>query len=122
MKIRNNLETEEINNTYNYRQVINKGINSKLYYSQNTEKKILTASNKYRSKNISTPKGVFAKFSFLKHKPNTTENKMKNLNNSGDEKNIEEILGNIIDKDYNDTTDEDYRELLDKKSEYLEKI
>jgi hypothetical protein len=46
---------------------------------------------------------------------------MKNMNNSGEEKNIEEILGNIIDKDYNDTTDEDYRELLDKKSEYLEK-
>lgn len=121
MKIRNNLETEEINNTYNYRQVINKGINSNLYYSQNNVKKILTASNKYRSKNISTPKGVFAKFSFLKHKPNTTENKVKNMNNSGDEKNIEEILGNIIDKDYNDTTDADYRELLDKKSEYLEK-
>lgn len=121
MKIRNNLETEEINNTYNYRQLINKGINSNLYYSQNTEKKILTASNKYRSKNISTPKGVFAKFSFLKHKPNTTENKTKNMNNTGDEKNIEEILGNIIDKDYNDTTDADYRELVDKKSEYLEK-
>ena len=121
MKIRKNLETEEINNTYNYRQVINKGINSNLYLSQKTEKKVLTASNKYRSKNISTPKGVFAKFSFLKHKPNTTENKMKNMNNSGEEKNIEEILGNIIDKDYNDTTDADFRELLDKKAEYLEK-
>ena len=121
MKIRKNLETEEINNTYNYRQLINKGINSNLYLSQKTEKKVLTASNKYRSKNISTPKGVFAKFSFLKHKPNTTENKMKNMNNSGEEKNIEEILGNIIDKDYNDTTDADYRELLDKKTEYLEK-
>ena len=121
MKIRKNLETEEINNTYNYRQLINKGINSNLYLSQKTEKKVLTASNKNRSKNISTPKGVFAKFSFLKHKPNTTENKMKNMNNSGEEKNIEEILGNIIDKDYNDTTDADYRELLDKKTEYLEK-
>lgn len=121
MKIRNNLETEEINNTYNYRQLINKGINSNLYFSQNTEKKILTASNKYRSKNISTPKGVFAKFSFLKQKPSTTENKTKNMNYTGDEKNIEEILGNVIDKDYNDTTDADYRELLDKKSEYLEK-
>ena len=121
MKIRKNLETEEINNTYNYRQVINKGINSNLYLSQKTEKKVLTASNKNRSKNISTPKGVFAKFSFLKHKPNTTENKMKNMNNSGEEKDIEEIIGNIIDKDYNDTTDADYRELLDKKTEYLEK-
>ena len=121
MKIRNNIDTEEINNTYNSRQLINKGINSNLYYSQNTEKKILTASNKYRNKNISTPKGVFAKFSFLKHKPNTTESKMKNMDNLGDEKNTEEILGNIIDKDYNDTTDADYRELLDKKSEYLEK-
>ena len=121
MKIRKNLETEEINNTYNYRQLINKGINSNLYLSQKTEKKVLTASNKNRSKNISTPKGVFAKFSFLKHKPNTTENKMKNMNNSGEEKDIEEIIGNIIDKDYNDTTDADYRELLDKKTEYLEK-
>ena len=93
MKIRKNLETEEINNTYNYRQVINKGINSNLYLSQKTEKKVLTASNKNRSKNISTPKGVFAKFSFLKHKPNTTENKMKNMNNSGEEKDIEGITG-----------------------------
>ena len=120
----NNLEIDDTdNNNYNYdKEIINKGMNSKLFYSQNTEKNILTdISQRYQKKTKNPPKGVFAKFSFLKQKPNTSESKAlkKNINNSAE--NIpEEIKVNIIEKDYNDTTDEDYRQLLDKKRQYLE--
>ena len=120
----NNLEIDDTdNNNYNYdKEIINKGMNSKLFYSQNTEKNILTdITQRYQKKTKNPPKGVFAKFSFLKQKPNTSESKAlkKNINNSAE--NIpEEIKVNIIEKDYNDTTDEDYRQLLDKKRQYLE--
>ena len=120
----NNLEIDDTdNNNYNYdKDIINKGMNSKLFYSQNTEKNILTdITQRYQKKTKNPPKGVFAKFSFLKQKPNTSESKAlkKNINNSAE--NIpEEIKVNIIEKDYNDTTDEDYRQLLDKKRQYLE--
>ena len=122
----NNLEIDETeNNKYNNKKIIiNKGINSKLIYSQTTDRNIST-----KNKNI-IPKGVFAKFSFLKQKPNTTEsrsnktNKNININNIKEqlteEKAKEENLENIIQKDYNDTTDADYRQLLDKKTQYLE--
>ena len=122
----NNLEIDETeNNKYNNKKIIiNKGINSRLIYSQTTDRNIST-----KNKNI-IPKGVFAKFSFLKQKPNTTEsrsnktNKNININNIKEElteeKAKEENLENIIQKDYNDTTDADYRQLLDKKTQYLE--
>ena len=122
----NNLEIDETeNNKYNNNKIIiNKGINSRLIYSQTTDRNIST-----KNKNI-IPKGVFAKFSFLKQKPNTTEsrsnktNKNININNIKEElteeKAKEENLENIIQKDYNDTTDADYRQLLDKKTQYLE--
>ena len=122
----NNLDIDETeNNKYNNKKIIiNKGINSRLIYSQTTDKNIST-----KNKNI-IPKGVFAKFSFLKQKPNTTEsrsnktNKNININNIKEqlteEKAKEENLENIIQKDYNDTTDADYRQLLDKKAQYLE--
>ena len=118
-KVLNNIELEEIeNNKYNGNKIINKGKNSKLIYSQNTEKNLSS-----KTKNIISPKGVFGKFSFLKQKPNTSESKInkidKNINRI-DEKLMEEKINNIIQKDYNDTTDADYRQLLDKKVQYLE--
>ena len=110
----NNLDIEEAeNNKFSGKKIINKGKNSRLIYSQNTEK----------TKNIIIPKGVFGKFSFLKQKPNTSESKIsktdKNIN-STEEKLSEEKVDDIIQKDYNDTTDADYRQLLDKKTQYLE--
>ena len=120
----NNLEIEDTdNNNFNYdKEIINKGINSKLFYSQNTEKNILTdITQRYQKKSKNPPKGVFAKFSFLKQKPNTSESKaIKKIINNSAENIPEEIKENIIEKDYNDTTDEDYRQLLDKKRQYLE--
>ena len=114
----NNLELDETeNNKYNSK-IINKGKNSKLLYSQKTEKNISS-----KTKNIISPKGVFGKFNYLKQKPNTSESK-SNKNNrditSPEEKLSEEKIENIIQKDYNDTTDEDFRQLLEKKSKYLE--
>ena len=115
-KIRNinNIDIEEAeNNKFSGKKIINKGKNSRLIYSQNTEK----------TKNIIIPKGVFGKFSFLKQKPNTSESKTsktdKNINNT-EERLSEEKVDDIIQKDYNDTTDADYRQLLDKKTQYLE--
>ena len=66
------------------------------------------------------PKGIFGKFSFLKNKPSTSESKnYKNINNK-EEKLSDENIENIIQKDYNDITDADYRQLLEKKTQYLE--
>ena len=121
-----NLEIDETdNNKYKGKIIINKGINSKLIYSQTSGKNILTnISNRDKIQNKSPPKGVFAKFSYLKQKPNTGElksnNKINNNKNNFEEKISEKKLENLIEKDYNDTTDADYRELLDKKTQYLE--
>ena len=118
IKAVHNLELDETeSNKYNSK-IINKGINSKLLYSQKTEKNIST-----KAKNIIIPKGVFGKFNYLKQKPNTTEsksNKNNENNASPEEKLSEEKIENIIQKDYNDTTDDDFRQLLEKKSQYLE--
>ena len=112
MKEINNLELDDINSTYNGKQIINKVMNSNILYPQITEK------NLYKSKNINPPKGVFAKFSYLKQKPSTSEKRYITINT--EEKSPEKIIDNIIQKDYNDTTDADYRELLEKKSQYFE--
>ena len=117
------LEIDEINNTYKEKEVNNKEDNPNFLYSQiNTENNVLTTSNnRYKNlKNIISPKGIFSKFSFLKQKPSTSENRNNNRININEEKSSEDIIEKIIQKDYEDTTDEDYRELLDKKAQYLE--
>ena len=58
--------------------------------------------------------------SFFKHKPGTTESKSNNNINNPEEKISEDNIELIIQKDYDDITDADYRQLLDKKSQYLE--
>lgn len=141
IKLINNLDIEDNfiniiinnkNNDYNFnniynnlnRIIINKSVNSGLLYSQNSEKHNIsvTERNKLKTQNKNSPKSVFSKFSFLKQKPNTTESKSIKIPNSNNhEQNlIEDIKENIIEKDYNDTTDEDYRQLLEKKSQYLQ--
>ena len=84
----NNLEIDETeNNKYNNKKIIiNKGINSRLIYSQTTDRNIST-----KNKNI-IPKGVFAKFSFLKQKPNTTESRSNKTNKNINVNNIKEQL------------------------------
>ena len=78
-------------------------------------------------------KGIFGKFNYLKFHP-TMNNKTKltkinnNIKNNSitleDTKNYRSKILNdidsIIEKDYEDTTDTEFRELLDKKSQYLE--
>jgi hypothetical protein len=108
-------------NSYN-KLIINKGVNSKLLYSQNSQTSEKTSiTERYKIKNKNPPKGVLAKYSFLKQKPSTSESKVnKNMDDNNEQALLKEIKDNIIEKDYNDTTDEDYRQLLDKKSQYLE--
>ena len=121
----NNLDIDDIdNNMNNYNKlIINKGVNSKLIYSQNlqTNEKI-SVTERYKIINRNPPKGVLAKYSFLKQKPSTSESKTanKNINDNSEQALLKEIKENIIEKDYNDTTDEDYRQLLEKKTQYLE--
>ena len=90
--------------------------------------------NNIMSNSKSLHKGVFAKFNYLKKgKPlSSSLNKIK-INNyklpneelkiNQVKENIEDIDSNndiIIQKDFDETTDEDYRQLLEKKSQYLE--
>ena len=75
-------------------------------------------------------KGILGKFNYLKQKPNTylNKNKINKINISSEEikmnnykKTNDNIdIDNIIQKDYEDTTDNEYRQLLDKKAQYLE--
>ena len=72
-------------------------------------------------------KGIFSKFNYLKHKPhsssmnknyiiNSEEFKINQYNEFDSNKNME----GIIQKDFEETTDNEYRELVEKKSQYLE--
>ena len=72
-------------------------------------------------------KGIFSKFNYLKHKPhsssmnknyiiNSEEFKINQYNEFDSNLNME----GIIQKDFEETTDNEYRELVEKKSQYLE--
>ena len=72
-------------------------------------------------------KGIFSKFNYLKHKPhsssmnknyiiNSEEFKINQYNEFDPNSNME----GIIQKDFEETTDNEYRELVEKKSQYLE--
>ena len=72
-------------------------------------------------------KGIFSKFTYLKHKPhsssmnknyiiNSEEFKINQYNEFDSNSNME----GIIQKDFEETTDNEYRELVEKKSQYLE--
>ena len=76
-------------------------------------------------------KGVLGKYSYLKQKPLSSINnkyKLSNINKSAEEiksnryKNVNNKIdiNIILQKDYEETTDNDYRELIDKKSQFLE--
>ena len=68
-------------------------------------------------------KGIFGKFNYLKQNPiSPIRYKLTKKNISSEEKKMNKNIDMdiIIEKDYEDTTDSEYRELLDKKSQYLE--
>ena len=72
-------------------------------------------------------KGIFSKFTYLKHKPHSSSMN-KNYNNNSEEFKINQYnefdsnsnMEGIIQKDFEETTDNEYRELVEKKSQYLE--
>ena len=80
---------------------------------------------KEKNKNVSVLKckGIFGKFNYLKEKPySSLNNKKYKINITSEEKKIDKHLDTniIIENDYENTTDSDYRQLLDKKAQYLE--
>ena len=89
-------------------------------YSSHKKNNVLTTSHK----------GIFGKFNYLKQKPNSSinKNKLNNINISSEEIKINNYkktnnnidIDSIIQKDYEETTDNEYRQLLDKKAQYLE--
>ena len=106
-----------------------KEINLELSYNLkqiNSKNKLLNSNNS--KKNY---KGIFGKFNYLKLNSHPTmNNKIKLSKINDNSSNFEEMENNrykhdndiesIIQKDYEDTTDTEYRILLDKKSQYLE--
>lgn len=137
----NTLQTEiNNNNIYSGNKIINKGKNAQLILKYNnnnldlkTENNIANntnrTSNNTNNKNYKiteekdeciNPKSIFNKFKYLKKKPGSSSEKTrdKKLNNSNAILEKEKM----INKDYNETNDSDYRELLDKKCQYLDTI
>ena len=90
----------------------------------------LYSSHKKNNVVTTSHKGIFGKFNYLKQKPNSSinKNKLNNINISSEEIKINNYkktnnnidIDSIIQKDYEETTDNEYRQLLDKKAQYLE--
>ena len=108
----------------NKKNNFNEGINSNF-------KLIKEKNNNLDNNNLKISyKGIFGKFKYLKQKPYSSMNnyKLSKINISSEEiKNNKSKKENdsvdsdiILAKDYEDTTDNEYRELLNKKSQYLE--
>ena len=108
----------------NKKNNFNEGINSNF-------KLIKEKNNNLDNNNLKISyKGIFGKFKYLKQKPYSSTNnyKLSKINISSEEiKNNKSKKENdsvdsdiILAKDYEDTTDNEYRELLNKKSQYLE--
>ena len=107
-------------------------INSNMSFRE-TNVPYINSSNMNRKSNNnlldskSLHKGIFSKFNYLKHKPhsssmnknyiiNSEEFKINQYNEFDSNSNME----GIIQKDFEETTDNEYRELVEKKSQYLE--
>ena len=72
-------------------------------------------------------KGIFSKFTYLKNKPHSSFMNKNYINNSEEFKinqynefDSNSNMEGIIQKDFEETTDNEYRELVEKKSQYLE--
>jgi hypothetical protein len=85
-----------------------------------------------KKNNNINPKSILGKYSYLKQRQNSSYNNKYRLNKiylSSEEiknnklknnDNVKVDVDKIIQKDYEDTTDSEYRELLDKRTKYLE--
>ena len=85
------------------------------------------STNLFDSKSLH--KGIFSKFNYLKQKPNSSSlNKYPRSNleeykinqYKENQEDVEANMDGIIQKDFEETTDIEYRELIEKKSQYLE--
>lgn len=86
----------------------------------------------YKKNNNINPKSILGKYNYLKQRQNSSYNNKYKLNKiyfSSEEIKNNKLKNNdnakidvdkIIQKDYEDTTDSEYRELLDKRTKYLE--
>jgi len=109
-----------------------KDINSNMSFRE-TNIPYINSSNMNRKSNNnlldskSLHKGIFSKFTYLKHKPHSSSMNKNYINNSEEFKinqynefDSNSNMEGIIQKDFEETTDNEYRELVEKKSQYLE--
>ena len=98
----------------------NKKSNNNLEISYNLKQK-----KQKKIGDIFESKGIFGNNNYLKQKPYSSMNnkyKIFKINISSEEKKTDKYLdiNIIIENDFKNTTDSDYRQLLDKKAQYLE--
>lgn len=111
---------------------IQRDINSNMSFRE-TNIPYINSSNMNRKSNNnlldskSLHKGIFSKFNYLKHKPHSSSMNKNYINNSEEFKinqynefDSNSNMEGIIQKDFEETTDNEYRELVEKKSQYLE--
>ena len=111
---------------------IQRDINSNMSFRE-TNIPYINSSNMNRKSNNnlldskSLHKGIFSKFTYLKHKPHSSSMNKNYINNSEEFKinqynefDSNSNMEGIIQKDFEETTDNEYRELVEKKSQYLE--
>ena len=112
-------DQRENNSNYSFRETNIPYINS-----INMNRK---STNLFDSKSLH--KGIFSKFNYLKQKPNSSSlNKYPRSNleeykinqYKENQEDVEANMDGIIQKDFEETTDIEYRELIEKKSQYLE--
>ena len=129
-----NLKKKIINKSPSYDEASNEnGSNSNMSFRE-TNIPYINSSNMNRKSNNnlfeskSSRKGIFSKFNYFKQKPHSSSlNKIKSNNeeikiNQYKETNEDLNLNQneIIKQDYEETTENEYQQLLEKKSQYLE--
>ena len=129
-----NLKKKIINKSPSYDEASNEnGSNSNMSFRE-TNIPYINSSNMNRKSNNnlfeskSSRKGIFSKFNYFKQKPHSSSlNKIKSNNeeikiNQYKETNEDLNLNpdEIIKQDYEETTENEYQQLLEKKSQYLE--
>ena len=116
-------EINKIENKNNYGKVKsssfdeNKKSNTNLQLSYNLKQK-----KQKKIGDIIKSKGIIENNNYLKQKPYSSMNNKYKINIPFEEKKTNKFLDIkiIIENDYENTTDSDYRQLLDKKTQYLE--
>ena len=99
--------------------------------NEETNTNVKNKKNAFMNNLKNSYKGIFGKYNYFKQKPNSSMNKkykLTKINISSEENKTNKYkntsgnidLDSIIQKDYEETNDNEYRELLDKKSQYLE--